>query len=429
MKHSPNFQNHNNESNFNYQTLFSLNTDAILIIESSGVIQHCNPAFEKISGYLLNEVKNKSVIPLLADQEKVKAYFEDIMNGISKGTKIQLIHRTGIRINCLIKCIPLDESNLKKGFFLGLKDMTEYDSLINKYRQSELNFQIIAENVQDVILLMNEHREYLYVSPSSKEMFGFDNKTVEGMLRNNPFFYNHPDYSELLEQSYIAARKMGKPFQIVIKLLHKEKGWVWSEVKGTPVYDDENNFRQMVLVARDISMQKEKQEKLEHYAYHDPLTGLPNRRYFEKCLTESIEKLNLKGKIFSLILFDIDDFKRINDSWGHEVGDQVIQAVANRTQEVIGENGIAARLGGDEFIVLLDNCETEEEVTEVIQNIQKALLKEIATEKEIIAITNSIGATICTQKHKSETYYFKSADVALYEVKQKGKNQYHINYS
>lgn len=421
MNHSP--------DNFNYRSLFDLNNDAILIINFSGEIQNGNAASEKVIGYSLSEMQNQSFISFIEDKEQARRCFADMMSGIKTDTNIQLLHKNGKRINCLVKCIPLDESDIKKGLFLALKDMSEYDSLMNKYHQSELFFKIIAENVQDVILLMNEHREYLYVSPSVVDMFGYDKKTVEGMLQKDPFFYNHPDYSEQLDQIYIDSRKTGKPFQIIIKILHKERGWVWTEVKGTPVFDEEDNFRQMVLVARDISTQKEMQEKLEYYAYHDPLTGLPNRRYFEKCLTESIGKLNLTEQFFSLILFDIDDFKTVNDTWGHEIGDQVIQEVARRTRQVIGEEGIAARLGGDEFIVLLYRCDNEEALKEVIKKLQNIMLEEIVTEKTSIAITNSIGATICTTKYMSETYYFKSADVALYEVKHEGKNQYHINNS
>ena len=427
MNHSPDHQH--DKFIFNYQSLFDLNTDAILLINYSGEILHGNAASEKVIGYSLNEMKNQSFITFIEDKEQAKKCFADMMQGIKKDTNIQLLHKSGQRINCLVKCIPLDESDLKIGIFLSLKDMTEYDSLMSKYHQSELNFQIIAENVQDVILLMNEHREYLYVSPSVENMFGYDKNTVEKILQKEPFFYNHPDYTEQLDRIYIDSRKTGKPFQISIKVLHKEKGWVWTEVKGTPVFDEENNFRQMVLVARDISTQKERQERLEYYAFHDSLTGLPNRRYFEKYLTESIEKLNLKGQIFSLILFDIDDFKCVNDTWGHEIGDLVIQEVATRTRQIIGEQGIAARLGGDEFIVLLYNCDKEETLKEIINRLQKNLLEEIVTEKVSIAITNSLGATICSTQHMSETYYFKSADVALYEIKQKGKNQYHINNS
>ncbi|WP_052129879.1 sensor domain-containing diguanylate cyclase [Ureibacillus sinduriensis] len=428
MKHSPNFQNAKKDSSIDYQLLFKLNTDAIFIIDHSGEIHHGNAASENISGYSINELRNQSILTLIENKEHAKAHFQDILSGLMTETRIQLLQRSGNMINCLVKCIPLDVSDFKKGFFLIFKDMSLYDSLDSKFRETELNFQIIAENVQDVIILMNEQREYLYVSPSSKNMFGVENKTVEKLLQNNSFFYNHPDDTELLERSYIDAKKTGKPFRIVIKILHKEKGWVYAEVKGTPVYDDDNKFRQMVLVVSDISAQKEKLDRLEFYAYHDPLTGLPNRRYFEKRLRESIEKLNIKGQIFTLILFDIDDFKKINDSWGHEIGDQVIQEVANRTQQVI-EHGIAARLGGDEFIVLLYNCMEVEEVKTVIHKLQKEISRDIVAGRNTIAITNSIGATICRNKYKSETYYFKSADVALYEVKQKGKNQYQINYS
>ncbi|HWK24588.1 MAG TPA: GGDEF domain-containing protein [Ureibacillus sp.] len=198
---------------------------------------------------------------------------------------------------------------------------------------------------------------------------------------------------------------------------------------GTPIFDDESNFQQVRIKASDHSTQNGKQKMFENYAYHDPLTGLPNRRYFDKKLTESIEKLNIKGNGFSILVFDIDDFHKINDRWSYEVGDQVLRIVGCRTQRAVGENGVAARIGGDEFIVLLSNNQNEEELKIIIVELMKALSKEIITDKDTSTITISIGATICTKKFMSETYYIRSADVALKKVKQSGKNQYHISHS
>ncbi|WP_158583008.1 sensor domain-containing diguanylate cyclase [Lysinibacillus yapensis] len=429
MVPSPNDES-TNMPNFNYEALFEFAKDPIIIINPLGDISHGNSRVEEFSGFAINELKNRSIFDFIVkeDLEKAKIWINNIEKGISIENSFRFVQKNGEVINFIVNYIPIDQAHLEKGIFLVFKDMRSYDSLINKYRQSELNFKIIAENVQDVIILMNEQKEYLYVSPSSKTMFAFDNEMI-GEKQHNPFFNIHEDDVKLLQQSFEDATKTGKPYHLVIKAWHGEKGWVWTEMVGTPVFDAEKYFRHMVLVARDITRQKEQQEKLEYYAYHDTLTGLPNRRYFEKRVSEAIDRLNETGQFFALILFDIDDFKKINDTWGHNVGDQVIQEVANRTKEAVGELGMPARLGGDEFIVMIDDYGTEESVTQFIHSLQEAMRKEIKTEKSTISISTSIGATICTEKHKDVFYFYKRADHALYHVKEKGKNQYHINCS
>lgn len=420
----------NQGPSIDYRPLFELSNDAILIVSPEGEIRDGNKIIKKYSGYSIDELKYNSILDYIINEdiEKAQNWIDNFKKDLLIEDTFRFIHRNGEVINFLVNSIPVDPSHREKGCFLIFKDMRTYDQMISKYRQSELNFKIIAENVQDVVILMNEQKEYLYVSPSSKEMFGFDNDKIKDN-QQNPFFNIHTDDVELLGQSYQTATATGKPFHIIIRAWHEQKGWVWTEMKGTPVYDEKQEFRHMVLVARDITMQKEKQEKLEYFAYHDTLTGLPNRRFFEKRLDKAIDRLNTLDQAFSIILFDIDDFKKINDSWGHSIGDEVIKIVGERTIEAADGTGMAARLGGDEFIVLLPEDRTRADVEQFIGNLRSALSRDIPTEKGTLSITNSIGAAICTKQHQSALYYYNKADHALYHVKEKGKNQYHITHA
>lgn len=418
----------NATSKIDYQSLFKLNTDAIITLNINGIIYDGNIAVEKLSGYTLQEVIHTSIWDYVVEEDKQEVIecFELAIKGSSKESKFVFIHKNGGHIPCVVKFIPMEETAIEKGLFLILKDVRVVDYLSSMYRESQLNFKIIAESVQDVIILMDDQKNYIYISPSSKTMFDFD--PMRDYLNKEPFFNIHPDYLELLDQCFNNAIENGIPFSITLKALHMTRGWVWTQLSGTPVFDNER-FKHIVLVARDITLQKENEEKLTYLAYHDSLTGLPNRRYFEKCLREAIEKLNMEEKYFSLLFFDIDDFKYINDQCGHETGDQVIKEFAKRVQAIVGNDGVASRLGGDEFIVILKHVKSEVDVKKFIYKIQQATMETIDTDKKEITITSSIGATICTTKFKDISYFVNRADESLYNVKEKGKNKYHINFS
>lgn len=411
-----------------FASLFHLNTDAIFLIDVQGNIKTGNVAATKLSGFSLTEIKGKSYIELIDERDRKLSHecFSLSLQSIFKEYRLNIISKSGERIGCLVKFIPIQSDEKINDLFIVIKSMKDSDLIAAKYLESELNFQIIAENVQDVIILMNSHKEYLYVSPSSKKVFAFNPE--KALKKESPFFNIHPDYINLLEEKFNHAIIHDEPFTIVLKAMHEERGWIWTELNGSPVYSTDHQFQHMVLVARDISIQKKQEDKLKQYAFHDSLTGLPNRRYFRKYINKSIERLNIENQAFAVIMLDIDDFKCINDQFGHEVGDQVICHFANRIENVVNANGVAARLGGDEFIILLNKVNTEE-LKQFIEKVQKNIVEYIIIKELKIKISTSIGATICTSKYEDYAYFLKRADIALYQVKEKGKNQYHINYS
>ncbi|WP_052126299.1 sensor domain-containing diguanylate cyclase [Ureibacillus massiliensis] len=414
---------------FNYYSLYSFNSDAIFTINEEGYIVDANKAAEQLCGYPKETLEGLFFTTIIDINDQEVAY-EKLQQSVTcnfEDFRLTLIHKNKCKINCLVQFIPVDKENIEKGMFLLFKDMSAFDELKEKIAESQIDFQTIAENVQDVIVLMDENKHYLFVSPSCTQMFGYNSDEI--VADGRPFLNIHQDYLDILEENFDKAIESGKPFKVTIKAFHKDKGWIWIDVDGTSVFDNANNFRHMLIVARDVTIQKAYENQLKQFAYYDSLTGLPNRRFFKERINEKIHELNTKEQNFALVLLDIDDFKKVNDQWGHEVGDQAIIEFANRIKSAINDNEIAARLGGDEFIVLLDNAKNEEDVLNFVMKIKTHMKQPFSYENIEFPITTSIGASICKTKNMNDSYFIKSADVALYNVKEKGKNQIHINFS
>lgn len=411
-----------------YTSLFEHNKDAIFTIDLEGYILEGNEAVEILSGYKVKELQGKHFNKLfeLENRKELQHLFNMATEGIFEEYRLNIVTKSGESFGCLVKFIPIKVKNEIISLFLFIKDMRVLDNLAEKFLESEMNFRIIAENIQDVIILMNNKFQYVYVSPSSKDVFGFNYTNIDN---REPFFNIHPNDVLMLEQEVNQAIDTGEPFKITLKAFHEERGWIWAELNGTPAFDHQHNFRHMVLVARDISMQKQYEEELHFYAYHDTLTKLPNRRYLKKQLKEVIEQLNDYGRRFAVLLLDIDDFKDVNDCFGHDAGDKVIQTFGNRLVEVVGEHGVVARLGGDEFVILLKDMESEEFVTSISEEIQRRVAKPMDINGQPLIITTSIGVSFCRTSNVDVHNVLKSADDALYEVKNMGKSKYHINHS
>lgn len=410
------------ESKSRYQSLFDHNTDAVFTVDLLGKIVEGNAAVEKMSGCGLEELVGSMLLDHLLIEGKPNFFnlFNEAVNNPMADRRIQFRTKSGIFIACLIKLTPIKIRDEIVGFYAILKDMTELDKIIGKYLESENLFRIIAENAHDVIILLNEHGQSVYASPSCEMVYGFQSEEVVAM----PIFHAiHPEDAPELEALFKRSVVTGEPCKMQLRVLHKTKEWLWSELHGTPVFDEHNNFIHKVMILRDIEQQKDYQTKLEFFAYHDPLTELPNRRALNEKLAEELEK----GQKFTVMLLDIDDFKKINDHWGHETGDNVIQEFGKRLMEAVDDGDIAARLGGDEFVVILKNSRTAEQAEKAADSIRRTIAKPCRVFNESLVVTTSIGIALAPYEGATVSSVLKKADSALYEAKKYGKNYYCIS--
>jgi diguanylate cyclase (GGDEF)-like protein/PAS domain S-box-containing protein len=405
-------------------SLFEYNKDGILYLDKKGIILDANPAFLALNGCEKTSIVNchfQQFITNVPGEEEHRVF--SLSEQYFLDRRFQLIAKDGSTISCLARVNPIKENESLVGYFLIMKDMRELDKIAERYLESELNYRMIAENIQDVLVLMDRDRNYLYVSPSSKEIFGFD---YTNLLDRERFFNIHPDYVDELANKFTAAFEKDEAFDMRLKAFHAERGWIWTEIKGKPVYGKNRQFLHMLLIARDITKEKQQEDHLQYFAYHDMLTGLPNRRMFSDHLDTAISMLSEKKLPFALMLLDVDNFKQINDSYGHEIGDKVIIEFGARLKQIIEERGLVARLGGDEFVILLLDIAGEEDIKNVAQQINEKVREPVIIQYAKLEITASIGGVFFEELPLTTAQALQYADKALYKGKNLGKNTFII---
>ncbi|WP_333431664.1 CHASE2 domain-containing protein [Microcoleus sp. MON2_D5] len=171
---------------------------------------------------------------------------------------------------------------------------------------------------------------------------------------------------------------------------------------------------------------EQKNAELSHQAYHDALTGLPNRQRFYECLHRSLEIASSTQELVALLFLDLDGFKSINDTLGHNVGDLLLKTVASRLKKCLRGSDTISRLGGDEFTVILPAIPGREEAAKVAEKICDAIMQPFILEEHTVSVTTSIGISLYPIDGQEPEILVKNADVAMYRAKERGKNQYHF---
>jgi|GEM_PF-1055658 len=176
-------------------------------------------------------------------------------------------------------------------------------------------------------------------------------------------------------------------------------------------------------VVRKTKELREQSKEMEHLAHHDSLTSLPNRLYFDHKLKVAIRNAKLKSKKVGVLFLDLDRFKEVNDSYGHEKGDLLLRVITQRLQKIVREEDIIARLGGDEFTIIVHNAK-QRSLEKIAQKIMSEIKKPIFLDEIELFVTFSIGISIYPQDGESSDLLLKNADTAMYRAKEKGKNGY-----
>ena len=203
------------------------------------------------------------------------------------------------------------------------------------------------------------------------------------------------------------------------------------ELSASPLFDKENNCIGIIESARDITghlnVQYELREQksiLDYQAHYDTLTELPNRALVNDRIEQAIEKAKRNSSKFALLFIDLDHFKEINDSLGHDIGDEILKTVSKRLREVVRDEDTVARLGGDEFTVLLEELSQVQDVSLIANNILEVLSKSINIDDNILYVSSSIGISIYPDDGELTQNLLKYADSAMYKAKEEGRNNY-----
>ena len=298
---------------------------------------------------------------------------------------------------------------------------------------SEVRFRSLVENSGDLIWEIDADMRYRYVSPRVKEILGYE---VNNIVGKSLFELIPVEEIEKNQRLFITLIKEGQSFSELEKIAkHKDGHLIVFETSGNPIVNENGVLVGYRGTDRDITQKKYHEnelrkttEKIEHLAYYDSLTLLPNRILFRDYLEQACLNADSNNTLVGILFIDIDHFKTVNDTLGHAAGDLLIQSVALRLRDCIGVLNKLSRFGGDEFAVLIPNLCNREQLDSVVASIFKKLKEVIRIQEHEFFITLSIGSIVYPLDDTGTEYLLRDADTAMHLAKKLGRNQ-HQHYS
>jgi diguanylate cyclase (GGDEF)-like protein/PAS domain S-box-containing protein len=302
--------------------------------------------------------------------------------------------------------------------------LERHEAAERRRRQSEARFGSLVQHASDVVLVVNGPAEVggmangadiNFQSPSVQRVLGFDRDELQGTPLVD-LIHENDRTATLAVLEEVMVHPADRPAMVQFRCRHKDGGWRDLETTLTNLLDD-HTVGGVVLNARDVTDKVALQRRLSHQAFHDPLTDLANRTLFRDRVEHTLQRRARPDELVAVLFLDIDDFKTINDSLGHSVGDQLLIQVADRLRQCLRSGDTAARFGGDEFAILLEDS-TDAEV--VAERISQALTERFEIDGKELFITVSIGIDVSRVAQGSADELLRNADAAMYTAKSGG---------
>jgi diguanylate cyclase (GGDEF)-like protein/PAS domain S-box-containing protein len=260
-----------------------------------------------------------------------------------------------------------------------------------------------------------------YVNPAFERITGY---AAHEAIGRNCRFLQDEDRDQPALNELRAALRAGRDAQIVLRNYRKDGTLFWSQLTVSPVRDPSGRVTHFVGVSQDITDAVRYREQLEHQANHDALTGLPNRNLLKDRLAQAIAYAQRHRCIFATLFLDLDNFKLVNDTLGHRMGDELLKEIGRRLRARVREDDTVARLGGDEFVLVLNDQPDKESVTQAVHRIIEALARPIVLNGQDLIGTCSIGISLFPGDGADGDTLLKNADAAMYRAKASGRNTF-----
>jgi diguanylate cyclase (GGDEF)-like protein/PAS domain S-box-containing protein len=291
-------------------------------------------------------------------------------------------------------------------------------------RESEERFRSAFDHAAGMALVATDG-SWVKVNRSLCEMVGYSEQEL--LASNFQAITHEDDLTDMMSQVGKLLDGKESTYQMELRYKHKRGHIVWSLLSVTMIRDSLTNSINLIFQIQDITDRKRAEERLLHEAFHDGLTGLPNRALFMDHLKLSVERGKRRDdRLFAVLFLDLDRFKVINDSLGHMVGDQLLVGIARRLEICLRPGDTVARLGGDEFTVLLEDLMSVTEAIEVADRLQKALGLPFNLNGHEVFATVSIGIALSSTGYDRPEEVLRDADTAMYRAKMLGKARHEV---
>lgn len=401
--------------------IFGSMADALIVIDANATILKVNPATLRLLGYTEAELVGQSIA---------------LAFGINQASQLQQLTHQGFigMLETLFQSkdgrqIPVSFSSAAMQNAAGacemvcvVRDITSQKQMEAALRESEARYALAAQGANDGLWDWDLRTANLYLSPRWKEMLGWQEHELESHL-DAWFGRVHPeDVSRLRRRLESHLEGTTAHFESEHRILHRNGSYRWMLSRGLAVRDGSGIAYRIAGSQTDITERKLAEQQLLHGAFHDGLTGLPNRALFKDRLSRVMARANRHPDgLFAVLLLDLDRFKVINDSLGHVTGDQLLLMVATRLKQALQPTDTIARLGGDEFAILLDDRTMHQEIVDIASDLLKVISQPLDLDGHQVSITASIGISLNASGYERPEEMLRDADIAMYRAKAQGK--------
>ena len=398
----------------------------LLVIGNDHLVKLANHKTCDVLGYKEEEIIGKNwfdtFLPERANEEAIEIFAQLMSGEVAQVEYIENFVLTKNREERIIawhNTIIRDEEGNITGSLSSGEDITEQRKMEELLKESETRFRVLAEeSFAGVYTIQNG--VFTYVNRKFAEIHGY---TIEEMVgRMSPLDTVFPDDIPIVEEN-IQKRLSGKVDKIhyTFRALRKDGEILNIEIYGSQTILHGNPA--VIGTAIDITERIKMEEAVHHMAYHDALTGLPNRLLFNDRLNVAMNLSRRKDEKLAVMMLDLDKFKEVNDSLGHDFGDMLLVTVAERIGTILRKSDTVARMGGDEFMILLPEIAKTEDVITVAEKICLAVKQPMQSNSNTLNTSASIGISIYPDCANDITTLLKYADIALYSAKEKGRNK------
>ena len=425
------------QSRDHYRELYESAPISYLSITEDEIVTECNQRAAKLFGIAQKQLVGHGLSQFVADRDKDRwhsLFLSSKQNndGQEYAFDLSMLRNDGTEMYVNFQCIRLAEFNAPVVLRMALTDITARKMIENTLREKEEFFRFMAENSEDFIAVLDLEGRRLYNNLSYARLFG-DLENLEG---TDSFADIHPDDRERVKKAFKETIKSGIGQRSEFRFLLADGAIRYIESSGGLVKNNNGEPSFVVVVSHDITERKRIEDEIQNLAFYDQLTQLPNRRLFNDRVIQAMAVSKRSGRFGAAIFLDLDNFKPINDEYGHAIGDLLLIEVANRLRICVREVDTVSRFGGDEFVVMVNELHTDKIKSKLQAEIvaeklritlaEPYLLTVKQTDKPDIAIehhcTASIGVSLFVDHVVGLDHILKTADLAMYQAKVAGGN-------
>jgi diguanylate cyclase (GGDEF)-like protein/PAS domain S-box-containing protein len=394
-------------------------------------IDRCNRRMEELFGFAEGEMAGRSTRVWYADDQTWQFVGKDVYPEMAAGREVfrefWFQRQDGSKFWGRLAGRAFDPGNPFAGSVWIIEDLTVEKAAREQLQLARKIFEVNSEAImvtdaENCIVQVNAAFEKI-TGYEASEVMGRDPKLLGSGRHDGVFFKNM--WQALLDRGHWTGEIWDK---------RKDGSEYPKWVRVDTIRDAGGCISHYVTVFSDISERKANEERIRHLAQHDALTGLPNRFTLAAHLEHALVRAERSGEKVGLMFIDLDNFKTINDTLGHHIGDRLLCEVAKRISRAVRKSDIVARIGGDEFVVVLESTKVESDEGLVAQKIIDQLAEAVTIDGNVLHTTPSIGLAIFPDDGDSAEVLMKNADVAMYHAKSAGRNNYqfyteHMNHA